>query len=145
MLGSETFKGLLQAIINVQSTLLGSDTFKGLLQAIRTSKLHCLAVALKGMLQAYEGSYESALMKLNLQTLEQRRQGLCLNFAKNCIKNDKLTDLFPENENAHESRYPEKYRVLYANTERSRKSSVIYMQNLLNTDNRIQQQKLIKY
>ena len=84
----------------------------------------------------YEGSYENALMKLNLQSLEERREELCLKFAKNCIKNNKLTDLFPENENQHCLRNPEKYNVLHANTERLKNSSIIYMQNLLNIDAR---------
>ena len=84
----------------------------------------------------YEGSYENALMKLNLQSLEERREELCLKFAKNCIKNNKLTDLFPENENQHCLRNPEKYNVLHAYTERLKNSSIIYMQNLLNIDAR---------
>ena len=88
----------------------------------------------------YEESYENALMKLNLQSLEQRCEELCLNFAKNCIKYEKLTDLFPENEKQYELRKTEKYKVLHANTERLRKSSVIHMQNLLNTEARNQQQ-----
>ena len=86
-----------------------------------------------------EESYENALLKLNLQSLQQRRKELCLNFAKNCIKYEKLTDLFPKNENLHDLRNPEKYNVLHANTERLRESSIIYMQNLLNTDARNQQ------
>ena len=35
--------------------------------------------------QEYD-NYETALLKLNLQTLEQRRKELCLNFAKDSIK-----------------------------------------------------------
>ena len=82
----------------------------------------------------HEDSYENALIKLNLQSLEQRRKELCLNFAKNCIKYDKLMDLFPLNENLYDARNPEKYKVLHANTDRLQKSSVIYMQHLLNLD-----------
>ena len=42
--------------------------------------------------------------------------------------------MFPENDKLHsmELRKPERYKVDHANTERFRKSSVIYMQNLLN-------------
>ena len=83
-----------------------------------------------------ENSYEHALLKLNLQKLEQRREELCLNFAKNCIKNEKLDDLFPEKIKIHsmETRHSEKFDVLYANTERMKNSSIVYMQNLLNKD-----------
>ena len=90
-------------------------------------------------ISAGDESYENALIILNLQSLEQRRKELCLNFAKNCIKYDKLTDLFPKNENRYDPRNPDKYNVLHANTERLRKASIIYMQKLLNTEARTQQ------
>ena len=81
-------------------------------------------------------NYETALLKLNLQTLEQRRRELCLNFAKDSIKNEVLDDLFPTNykENSKETRNREKYAVTHANTDRLRNSSIIYMQNLLNEE-----------
>ena len=106
----------------------------------RTQKSFAKLILKNEFRSDYEESYENALMKLNLQSLEQRREELCLNFAKNCIKNEKLTDLFPENENQYDLRNTEKYKVLHANTERLRKSSVIHMQNLLNTEARNQQQ-----
>ena len=80
--------------------------------------------------------YETALLKLNLQTLEQRRKELCLNYAKKSIKNETLSDLFPLNENKKETRNKEKYVVTHANTDRLRNSSIIYMQNLLNEEDR---------
>ena len=81
-------------------------------------------------------SYENSLMKLNLETLESRRNHLDLNFAKNCIKNEKFTNLFPPNENLHtmETRHHENFKVYHANTERFKKSSIINMQNLLNIE-----------
>ena len=84
----------------------------------------------------HEKSYENALLKLNLQTLEQRRKELCLNFSKNGVSHDKLKDLFPEKQKLHSmnTRHSEKYEVLFANTERMKKSSIIYMQNLLNSN-----------
>ena len=83
-----------------------------------------------------ENPYENAVLKLNLQTLEERRKELCLNFAKNGIKNKTLIDLFPEKNNNHpmEKRNEEKYMVTKAHTDRMRNSSIIYMQNLLNED-----------
>ena len=81
-------------------------------------------------------SYEKLLLELNLQTLEERRNILCLQFAKDCIKFDKLKDLFPENTKKHtmEIRDKEKYKVLHANLDRLKDSSIIHMQNLLNTE-----------
>ena len=86
----------------------------------------------------HKNPYENALLKLNLQTLEQRRKQLCLNFAKKSIENGKLNDLFPENNNDQikKLRYQEKFQVLHANTDRMRKSSIIYMQNLLNEEHK---------
>ena len=85
-----------------------------------------------------ENGCENALLILNLETLQKRRKDLCLNFTKSCIKNDKLTDLFHEKNqtNSINLRNAEKYEVFSVNTDRMRKSSVIYMQNLLNSDHK---------
>ena len=81
-------------------------------------------------------AYEQNLLKLNLQTLEQRRKYLCLKFAKDNIKNDKLRDIFPENKNPNKmkTRHQEAYKVIYSNTNRLKNSSIIDMQHLLNDD-----------
>lgn len=94
--------------------------------------------------QEYE-NYETALLKLNLQTLEERRKELCLNFAKNSIKYETLSDLFPTNEHVKDTRNKEKFIVSQANTDRLRNSSIIYMQNLLNEEDRqLKQENLLK-
>ena len=41
-------------------------------------------------------TYEEALEKIDLQPLNERRDELCLNFAKKCLKNDKMKNLFRE-------------------------------------------------
>ena len=80
--------------------------------------------------------YKKSLQKLDLQILSERRQELCLNFAKKCVKNPKTSHMFPMNIKKHQiqTRIPENFKVQYANTERFRKSSIIYMQHLLNED-----------
>ena len=40
-------------------------------------------------------NYGDALDKLNLQTLEERREALSLKFAENCLKNPKVANMFP--------------------------------------------------
>ena len=72
-------------------------------------------------------SYEHALLILNLETLEKRRQDLSLNLAKNSIKNETMTNFFPEKEKSHlmNLRNTEKYEVFRANTDRMRESSEI--------------------
>ena len=83
-------------------------------------------------------NYENALKILNLDSLEIRRKEMCLKFAKNGIKNNTLSDLFPINEKVHEMKTREnnKYKVKFANTVRLKNSSIISMQNLLNEDSR---------
>ena len=101
----------------------------------RTQKSFVKLVLQKEYKTELDESYENALLKLNLQKLEPRRKELCLKFAKDCIKNKKFTDLFPENENTHmNTRFHEEYEVLFSNTERMKQSSIIYMQNLLNEE-----------
>ena len=92
--------------------------------------------ALKIILGGKYISYEQALQKLDLENLDDRRKSLCLGFAKKCCKNPKTSDMFPKNSRKHnmETRKPETFKVQHANTDRLLKSSIIYMQNLLNDD-----------
>ena len=48
-------------------------------------------------------NYEDALNKLQLQTLGERREALCLKFAKQCLKIEKMKDLFPRRVRLHEN------------------------------------------
>ena len=90
--------------------------------------------ALKVIMGENHISYMKALNMLNLETLENRREQLCLKFAKSCEKNPKFSDIFPKNEKIHqmELRNPEVFKVQHANTERFRKSAIIQMQHLFN-------------
>ena len=60
----------------------------------RTHKSFCKIVLRENYI-----SYENALYKLNMESLQERRQILALKFAKSGIKYDKLKDLLPINEN----------------------------------------------
>ena len=81
-------------------------------------------------------TYEQGLLKLDMESLSERRQALCLSFAQKCTKNPKTSHMFPRNEKIHtmDTRKQEIFKVQHANTERLRKSSIIYMQHLLNDD-----------
>ena len=83
--------------------------------------------------QEYNG-YEKALIRLDMESLKNRRETLCLNFALKCLKNKQTKNIFPENIKSHQmkTRTSERFMVQHANTERLRNSSVIYMQKLLN-------------
>ena len=82
-------------------------------------------------------SYKKSLNFLNLDTLKERREKLCIRFAKNALKNEKACKMFPMNEKKHImiTKKPEMFKVQKANTERLKNSAIIYMQNLLNKEN----------
>ena len=88
--------------------------------------------------------YKTALKDLNLETLEQRRNNLCLKFAKACLKNEKVKNLFPLNVNKHkmEKRSKEKYKVMKIRTNRYKKSAIPHMVSLLNTHEELKYQSL---
>lgn len=92
--------------------------------------------AVKIILKDSYSNYEEALKTLNLESLDKRRSRLCLKFAKNCLKNEKLKRMFPLASKEHnmDTRLKEKFEVYKAKTERFRKSSIPFMQNLLNQE-----------
>ena len=93
-------------------------------------------VALRLILNEQFKNYEQALIDLDLETLALRREKLSLIFAQKCLKNPKIKHLFPPNKNKHamETRDFEHFQVLHANTERLKKSPIVYMQNQLNSE-----------
>ena len=90
--------------------------------------------AVKLILKDKYRGYEKGLAELGLENLRERREQLCLEFAKRCVKNEKLTHMFPLNNTKHkmQTRKHEKYLVEKANTKRFQNSAIIYMQRLLN-------------
>ena len=65
---------------------------------------------------------------------------LCLNFTLECVKNEKMKNMFPVSEKNHRmpTRDENVYKVHHANTGRLQKSSIIYMQKLLNENEKKQ-------
>ena len=91
--------------------------------------------ALRLILKDDYHNYEQALETLMLAKLSERREKWCLKFAKNCVKNDLTSDLFPLNQTGGlETRNTEKHRVLHATTNRLKDSAVPYLQRLLNAN-----------
>ena len=93
-------------------------------------------VAVRVILQNRYTNYKNGLKLLKLDTLQERRKMLCLRFAKGCLKNEKVKDVFPRKANNHKmkKRKAEKYKVNRTNTKRYQISAIPYMQNLLNED-----------
>ena len=92
--------------------------------------------ALKLIFKNSYQTYQNALNVLDLQSLKNRRENLCLQFAKKCLKNEKMKSLFPENTKKHKmsTRFQEKNTIKHANTKRLQISPIIYMQKLLNEE-----------
>ena len=85
----------------------------------------------KLVLQEKYITYEEAL---NLNSLAERRRQLSLKFAASGQEHGTLSDLIFKNRKHHEMnmRKSEIYKVNFANTERYRKSSIVYLQSELN-------------
>ena len=79
-------------------------------------------------------SYKKSLQELDLDTLEQRREKLCLNFALKAIGNEKTKHMFPlkDTKQKHQIRNEEVFKVQKANTNRLKDFAIIYMPRLLN-------------
>ena len=73
---------------------------------------------------------------MKLDTLAVRREKLCLKFAKDCVRHEKLHDMFPKNRKLHlmDMRQNYEFVVKKARTERLQRSAVLNMQKLLNKD-----------
>ena len=79
-------------------------------------------------------SYENAISVLQIPTLVQRREILLYNFGRKCLFLEQTKHLFPLNPNSHDMihRNTEKFSVIHAKTERLRKSTIPYIQRVLN-------------
>ena len=91
--------------------------------------------ALKVILGTDYADYESSLEKCGLETLFNRRENRCLTFGLRSIKHPKHSSMFPLNDtqvNLHDMRTVNKFKVNFACTSTYQKSSIPYIQNLLN-------------
>ena len=90
--------------------------------------------ALRIILQESYKNYSHALNTLEIESLADRREVLCIEFAKKCLKNEKMKHFFPQNKKSHpmKTRFEEQFEIDHTNTERLKNSPLIYMQRLLN-------------
>ena len=100
--------------------------------------------ALKVILRNDYQSYKDALKLTNLESLDDRREALSIRFARNCLKNENFSKLFPHNSQKHgmKVRNPLKYQIMKANTERYKTSSIPYMQRSLNVDHQKREREI---
>ena len=89
-------------------------------------------------------SYSLTLKELGMVTLSERRENLCLSFAKKSLKINNFGHLFPISTKRHlmKTRGGDVYKISKGFSERFVKSAIPYMQRLLNKDKRRQMQML---
>ena len=91
--------------------------------------------ALKIILKEDYTNYEHALNTVGLECLVERREKLCLKFAKSSLKNANVSDMFPYNDSTINGvRQREQFKVTFARTDRLKDSAIPYMQRLLNAN-----------
>jgi len=101
--------------------------------------------ALKVILKERYQSYSEALSTLRIKSLKDRRDELCLKFAKSCLKIEKFKKFFPLNKKDHNMsmRNSEKFALEKCGSVRYRDSALPYMKRLLNK-NQLEKNKLLK-
>ena len=75
---------------------------------------------------SFKERHENALNVIGIDSLEQRREKLCLKFAKACVRHDKLSDMFPKSKKEHvmHKRGEDVFFVKMAKTERYKKQQL---------------------
>ena len=82
-------------------------------------------------------SYKNALKHLNLDSLEKRREKLCLKFGEKAEKHSKFKNWFKLNKpNVNTRQDQTKYCEMIANKDRYKKSPISYLTTLLNKNNK---------
>ena len=91
-------------------------------------------VALRVILGQDYLSYEEALSKTSLVSLNKRRQDRCIKYALKASRHPDNMQMFPPNtvESPQVTRNREKFHVNFAHTESYRKSAIPSLQRLLN-------------
>ena len=90
-------------------------------------------------------SYTETLKELDMKRLSERRDLICLKFAKNSLRLENFKTLFPMHKNNHEmkTRQHERYHVKRSYGKRYAVSAIPSMQRLLNQEHK-KQKKAIK-
>ena len=74
-------------------------------------------------------SYEENIKEPKIPTLKERRNALSLNFAKNCLSNEKTKNMFIKNKQTDKMklRIKKKYHIKRTRTERTKNSPLVFM------------------
>ena len=98
--------------------------------------LFCQKSSLKIILGPKYDNYSQALEYLKIQTLDQRRDTLCMKFAKKCLKLSNMKQLFPVKCKKHimHTRNIMKYEVNKSKSQKYKFSAIPQMQRALNNE-----------
>ena len=93
--------------------------------------------------KSYE-SYTETLKELDMKRLSERRDWICLKFAKTSLRLENFKRLFPMQKNNHdmETRHHERYNVVRSYSKRYAVSAIPCMQKLLNKEHKKQREAL---
>ena len=91
-------------------------------------------LAFRIILRQHYSGYERACAYFETESLEKRRQQLCLNFARKNMKSDKSFFTFPNN-SFNLRRKNQKVNEFRCNTTRFQRSSLPYLASLINAQN----------
>ena len=123
-------------ILHIRSvTEYCSTAFHNSLTVEQDQKLEAIQkVALRVILGQDYLSYEEALSKTSLVSLNKRRQDRCIKYALKASRHPDNMQMFPPNivESPQVTRNREKFHVNFAHTESYRKSAIPSLQRLLN-------------
>ena len=91
-------------------------------------------------------SYTETLKELDIMRLSERREVICLKFAKSCLRLENFKKLFPMHVSKHvmDTRHGERYRISKINGKRYSDSAIPKMLKLLNKEYREQKENLNK-
>ena len=91
-------------------------------------------------------SYSETLKELDIMRLSERREVICLKFAKSCLKLKNFEKLFPMHSSGHgmKTRHEAKYQVSQSNSKRHANSAIPQMLKSLNKEHKEQKQQLKK-
>ena len=129
----QIYKTFIRSNLEFSSNVWHSSLTKENRQDLERVQKAALKVILRNDYKDYEGS----LRLTDLQSLNEGREMTSLRFVKNSLKNANSSKLFPLKNVDHvmSVRNPLKYYINKANTERYKKSTITYLQRLLNKEN----------
>ena len=134
------YKTFIRSRLEYASTLWHSSLTVSNRDDIERIQKSALKVILK---DDYQG-YKKSLKILRMESLYDRRERLALKFAKKCLNQEKISDMFPKNMNQSNIniRNKEIFHVNHANTERYRNSTIPFLQRKLNESKKIERKRL---